>query len=56
MAHFTRVLNAPVPALLPVYALYGITKVWLLKPLSMVFKAVGMGNAVRIYRFGTMVR
>ena len=54
--HFTRVLQAPVPALLPVYAIYSIGKVWLLKPISFIFKTVSMGNAVRVYRFGSMIR
>ena len=49
-------LQARVPALLPVYAIYSISKVWLLKPISFIFKTVGMGNAVRVYRFGSMIR
>lgn len=40
----------PAPALVPVYILYSFARLWILKPMGVLFKAVTFGNTVKVYR------
>ncbi len=40
----------PAPALVPIYIVYSLARVWILKPMGVLFKAVTFGNTVKVYR------
>ena len=54
--HATRETSWPAPALVPIFLVYSLAKVWIFKPIGVLFKAVTFGNAVRVYRLAMGIR
>ena len=54
--HATRETSMPAPAFVPIYIVYSLARVWILKPMGVLFKALTFGNTVKVYRIVVGIR